>query len=105
MISKNKTAATAMYQIIQELFLFGKLLIKDFYFIDVGFITAINCIGPSEWHGRADVALPSKWHGRAGLYCKLFTEQYVKQHSDLNVYDLSFSTADRVCNRCRGLNL
>ena len=58
MISKNKTAATPMYQVIQELFLFFcKSLIKDFYFIEVGFITAINYIG---------VAL---------LYCKLFTEQ------------------------------
>jgi hypothetical protein len=46
MISKNKTAATPMYQVIQELFLFfGKLLIKAFYFFDVGFITAINYIG------------------------------------------------------------
>jgi hypothetical protein len=67
-MSKNKKAATPMYQVIQEVCLFfGKSLIKDFYFFDVGFITNINCIS---------VAL---------LYCKLFNEQFELQHSDLNI--------------------
>jgi hypothetical protein len=70
MISKNKTAATPMYQVIQELFLFFcKLLIKDFYFIDVGFITAINYTTSARPNGMAGRTSHSRLNGMAGRAC------------------------------------